>query len=101
MERTELENATLLTVGGRLCVRRDNSFNLGVHVLGNYGAIDDFMSMQTAKRAQVSLYNLRHQGHVMTARSIQSEVLYYTRAYFRIGEFVFRHHFNFLEVLPD
>ena len=59
------------------------------------------MSMQTAKRARLPLYKLRNPGHVLTARGVQVEVRYYTRAYVRVGELVFRHHFKVLEILPD
>ena len=59
------------------------------------------MSMQTAKRARLALYKLTNPGHVVTARGAQVEVRYYTRAYVRVGEFVFRHHFKVLEILPD
>ena len=37
----------------------------------------------------------------MTARDVQVEGQYYTRASVRVGEFVFRHHFKVLEILPD
>ena len=37
----------------------------------------------------------------MTAKRVRVEVRYYTRGYVRFGEFVFRHHFKFLETLPD
>ena len=88
VERTELEHATMFTVGGPLCARPDNSFDSGVHSFVNSGATNDFMSMHTAKRAQLSLYKISHPGHVMTAGGVQGEVLYYTKAYVRIGEFV-------------
>ena len=57
--------------------------------------------MQTAKRARLPLYKLRNPGHVLTTRGVQVEVRYYTRAYVRVGELVFRHHFKLLEILPD
>ena len=59
------------------------------------------MSMQTAKRARLPPYKLTNPGHVLTAGGVQVEVRYYMRAYFRVGELVFRHHFNILEILPD
>ena len=59
------------------------------------------MSMQTAKRARLLLYKLRNPGHVLTAGGVQVEVPYYTRAYVRVGELVFRHHFKVLEIVPD
>ena len=37
----------------------------------------------------------------MTDRGVQVEVRYYTRAYFRVGKFVFRHHLEGFEILPD
>ena len=37
----------------------------------------------------------------MTAGGVQVEVRYDTGAYVQIGEFVFRHHFKVLEILPD
>ena len=40
------------------------------------GATSDFMSMQTAMRAQVPLYKLTHPRHVMTAGGVQVEVQY-------------------------
>ena len=59
------------------------------------------MSMQTAKRARLPLYKLTNPGHVLIAGGVQVEVRYYTRAYVRVGELVFRHHFKVLEILPD
>ena len=59
------------------------------------------MSMQTAKRARVPLYKLTDPGHVLTAEGVQVEVRYYARGYVRFGEFVLRHHFKVLEILPD
>ena len=59
------------------------------------------MSMQAAKRVRLPLYKLRNPGHVLTAGGVQVEVRYYTRAFVRVGELVFRHHFNVLEILPD
>ena len=59
------------------------------------------MSMQTAKTARLPLYKLTHLGHDATARGVQVEVPYYTRAYVRVGEFVSQHHFKALEILPD
>ena len=46
-------------------------------------------------------YKVRNPGHVLTAGGVQVEVRYYTRAYVRAGELVFRHHFKVLEILPD
>ena len=57
--------------------------------------------MQTAKRGQLPLYKLRNPGHVLTAGGVQVEVRYYTRAYVRVRELVFRHDFKVLEILPD
>ena len=37
----------------------------------------------------------------MTAGGVQVEVRYYTRAYVRVGELVFRHHIKVLEIQPD
>ena len=59
------------------------------------------MSIQTAKRARLSLYKLKNPGHVLTAAGVQVEVRYYTRAYVRVGELGFPHHFKVLEILPD
>ena len=59
------------------------------------------MSMQTANRARLPLYKLRNPGRVLTAGGVQVEVRYYTRAYVRVGELVFCHHFKVLEILPD
>ena len=59
------------------------------------------MSMQTAKRARLPLNKLRNSGHVLTAGGVQVEVRYYTRAYVRVGELVFRHHLKVYEILPD
>ena len=72
-----------------------------MELLVDCGATSDFMSMQTAKRARRPLYKLRNPGHVLTPGGVQVEVRYYTRAYVRVGELVFRHHFNVLEILPD
>ena len=44
---------------------------------------------------------MTHPGHVVSAAGVQVEVRYYTRAYVRVGEFVFRHHFKVLEIVPD
>ena len=57
--------------------------------------------MQTAKRARLPLNKLRNPGHILTAGGVQVEVRYYMRAYVRVGELVFQHHFKVLEVLPD
>ena len=59
------------------------------------------MSMQTANRARLPLYKLRNPGHVLTAGGVQVEIRYYTRAYVRVGELVFRHYFKVLWILPD
>ena len=59
------------------------------------------MLMQTAKRAQLALYKLTSPGDVVTARGVQVEVRYETRACFRVEEFVFPHHFKVLENPPD
>ena len=72
-----------------------------MELLVDCGATSDFMTMQKAKKAQLPLYELTHPGHVMTAGGVQVEVRYYMRAYVRIWEFVFRHHFKVLEILPD
>ena len=37
----------------------------------------------------------------MTAGGVQVEVRFYTRAYVRLGELVFRHHFKVVEILSD
>ena len=37
----------------------------------------------------------------MTAGGVQVQVRYYTTAYVRIGAFVFRHHFEVPEIVPD
>ena len=37
----------------------------------------------------------------MNAGGVQAEVRCYTRAYVRIGEFVFPHHFKVLKIQPD
>ena len=72
-----------------------------MELLVDCGATSDFMSMQTAKRARLPLYKLRNPGHILTARGVQVEVRYYTRAYVGVEELVFRHHFKVLEILPD
>ena len=59
------------------------------------------MSMQIAERAQLPLYKLTNPGHVVIAGGVQVEVRYYMRAYVRVGEYVFRHHFKILEILAD
>ena len=101
VEGTEPEHASLFTVRGRICACREDSFDSSVELLVDCGATSDFMSMQTAKRARLPLYKLRNPGHVLTAGGVQVEVRYYTRAYVRVGELVFRHHFKVLEILPD
>ena len=101
VEGTEPEHASLFTVKGRICARRDDSFDCSVESLVDCGATSDFMSMQTAKRARLPIYKLTNSGHVLTAGGVQVEVQYYTRAYVRVGELVFRHHLNVLEILPD
>ena len=101
VEGTEPEHASLFTVRGRICACREESFHSGVELLVDCGATSDFMSMQTAKRARLPLYKLRNPGHVLTAGGVQVEVGYYTRAYVRVGELVFGHHFKVLEILPD
>ena len=92
---------SLITVGGRICARRDDSFDSSVELLVDCGATSDFISMQTAKGARLPLYKLTNPGHVLTAGGVQVEVQYYTRANVRVGELVFRHHFEVLEILPD
>ena len=101
VEGTEPEHASLFTVRGRICACLDDSFDSSVEILVDCGATSDFMSMQSAKRARLPLYKLRNPGHVLTAGGVQVEVRYYTRAYVRVGELVFRHHFKVLEILPD
>ena len=59
------------------------------------------MSMQTAKRTRLPLYKLTNPGHVLTAGGVQVEMRYYMRAYVRVEELVFRHHFKVLEILPN
>ena len=80
---------------------RDDFFDSSVELLVNCGARSDFIAMQTARRAQLSLYKLTNPGHVLTAGGLQFKVRYYTRAYDRVGEFVFRHHLKVLEILAD
>ena len=101
VEGTEPEHASLFTVRGRICARREDSFHSSVELLVNCGATSDFMSMQTAKRARLPLSKLRNPRHVLTAGVVQVAVRYYTRAYVRVGELVFRHHFKVLDILPD
>ena len=98
---TEPEHASLFTVRGCICACREDSFDSSVEFLVDCRATSDFMSMQTAKRARLPLYKLRNPGHLLTAGGVQVEVSYYTRAYVRVGELVFRHHFKVLEILPD
>ena len=100
-EGTEPEHASLFTVRGSICARPDDSFDSSVECLVDCGATSDFMSMQTATRARLPLYELRNPGHVLTAGGVQVEVRYYTRPYVRVGELVFPHHFKVLEILPD
>ena len=93
----------------RLCSRfegafahvSEDSYDSSVELFVDSAATSDFMSMQTAKWARLPLYKLRNPGHVLTAGGVQVEVRYYTRAYVRVGELVFRHHFKVLEILPD
>ena len=94
VEGTEPEHASLFTVPGRICACREDSFDSRVELLGDCGATSDFMSMQTAERARLPLYKLRNPGHVLTPGGVQVEVRYCTRAYARVGELVFRHHFR-------
>ena len=101
VEGTEPEHASLFTVRGCICACRDDSFDSSVEILVDCGATSDFMSMQTAKREQLPLYKLRKPGHVLTAGGVQVKVRYYTRAYVRVGELVFRHHFKVLEIPPN
>ena len=100
-EGTEPEHATLFTVRGRICAHRDDSIDSSVGFLVDCGGTSDFVSMQTAKRARLPLYKLMNPGHVITTGGVQVEVRYYTRAYVRVAEFVFQHHFKVLEILPD
>ena len=101
VEGTEPPHLTLFTVRGRICARRDNSFNSSVELLVDCGATSDFMLMQTAMTTRLPLYKLTNPGHVPTAGDVHVEVRYYTRAYARVGELVFRHHFKVLEILRD
>ena len=101
VEGTEPEHATLFTVRGRICARCDDSFESSVELLVCCGARSDFMSMQTAKRAQLPLYRLTNPGRFVTAGGVQVEVRYYMRTYVGVGELVFRHHFKVLDILPD
>ena len=101
VEGTKLEHASLFTVQGRICACCEDFFDSSSELLVDCGATSDFMSMQTAKRARLPLYQLRNPGHVLTAGGVQVEVQYYTRAYVRVGELVFRRHFKVLEILPD
>ena len=101
VEGTKPEHASLFTVRGGICACREDSFDSSVELLVDCGATSDFMSMQTARRARLSLYKLRNPGPVLTAGGVQVEVRYYTRAYVPVGELVVRHHFKVLEILPD
>ena len=101
VEGTEPEHAPLFTVRGRIGTCRDDSFDCSVELIVDCGATSEFMSMQTAKRARLPLFKLRNPGHVLTAGGVRVEVRYYTRAYVRVGELVFRHHLKVLEILPD
>ena len=101
VEGTVPEHASLFTVRGRICACPEDSFDSSVELLVDCGATSDFMSMQNAKRARLPLYKLRNPGHVLTAGGVQVEVRYYTRAYVRVGELVFCHHFKVLEILLD
>ena len=101
VEGTEPEHVSLFTVPGRIFACRDDSFDSSIELLVDCGATSDFMSVQTAKRARLPLYKLRSPGHVLTAGGVQVEVRHYTRAYVRVGELVFPHHFKVLEFLPD
>ena len=101
VEGTKPEHASLFTVRGRICACREDSFDSSVELLVDCGATSDFMSMQTAKRARLPLHKLRNPGHVLTAGGVQVKVRYCTRAYVRVGELVFRHHFKVLEILQD
>ena len=101
VEGTEPEHASLFTVRGRICACREDSFDSSVEMLVDYEATSDFMTMQTAKRARLPLSKLRNPGQVLRAGGFQVEVRYYTRAYVRVGELIFRHHFKVLEILPD
>ena len=101
VEGTEPEHVSLFTVRGRICACGEDSFDSRVELLVDCGATSNLMSMQTAKTARPPLYKLRNPGHVLTAGGVQVEVRYYTRAYVRVGELVFRHHFKVLEILPD
>ena len=60
------------------------SFDSSIELLVNSGATSDCMSMQTATSASLPLYKLTNPGHVSTARGVQVEVRYYTRAYVRV-----------------
>ena len=91
----------MFPVRGRICACGEDSFDSSVELLVDCGASSDFMSMQTAKRARLPLYKLRNPGHVLTAGGVQVQVRYYTRAYVRVGELVFRNHSKVLEILPD
>ena len=96
------EHAILFTVAGRLSAHREGlEDSMGVQVLLDSGATSDFMSMKTAQSARLPLYKPTRPGHVLAAGGVQVEVRYYARAYVRIGNVVFRHHFKVLEILPD
>ena len=101
VEGTKAEHVSPFTVRGRICARCADSFDSNVELLLDCRATSDFMSMQTAKRARLPLYKLTNPGHVLTAGGVQFEVRYYTRAYVRVGQLVFRHHLKVLEILPD
>ena len=92
---------SLFRVWGRICARRDDSFDSSLELLVNCGAMSDFMLMQTAKRARLPPYKLTDPGQVLTAGGVQVEVRHYTRAYVRVVDLVFRHHFKVSEILPD
>ena len=67
VQGTESEHASLFTVRGRICARRDDFFDSGAEVLVDCGATSDFMSMQTAEKARRPLCKLTNAGQVLTA----------------------------------
>ena len=100
VEGTEPEHPSLFTVSGRICAPHDDSFDCGLELLVDCGVTSDFMWMQTSNSARLPLYKLTNPGHVLRAGGVQAEVRYYTRAHVRVGELLFRRHFNILEILP-
>ena len=74
-------------------------YSMGIHLLLNHGAPNDFMSLRAAKNAPLSLYERTKPGHFMTAEGVEVEVRYYIQAHVRAGDFLFRHHLSTLQLL--